>query len=252
MRRAALVLLSLLGACGPVATSGDFDGVRFAPDRLVLAVADRHDIVESGGSLLAVQRAEERQTLTLALSGAPADPLEEWRRLPADQRLFLKKELATKDGVLLRGIPFSAAKPGENLEVKLSEDGRTGTGAFEAFLVVGLPLAEQVASQSLGADVNVKVLFDDVSIGPSGYVSGRIEVKRARADGQEGEVATGEVTISFSAPLVPERLGKANLALLAPVMACAAAVGPSRAGICRDEPQEPVVDAGETLRGELP
>lgn len=55
--------------------------------------------------------------------------------------------------------------------------------------------------------------------------------------------------MTFNAPLVRERLGKSNLSLLAPVMRCAAASGPVRAGTCRDEPPLPYVDASGTLTG---
>jgi hypothetical protein len=251
MRRTPLLLVisALLGLAGCGASSlGSFDGVGFNPSGTVFAVADRHELVASGGSFLAVRRGESAQRIHLFLSGALLSPDEEWRRQPASELLSFKKDLATLDGLLLENIPAPAALAGDDLEVQLDESGRQGSGDFDAHLVVGLPPEPVLEDQGLGADVSIKVLFDDVVIEPrGGHVNGRIEVKRGRAEGQSGEVATGEVTVTFQAPLAPERLGKSNLSLGAPVMRCAAAAGPVRAGGCRDTTSDPYVDATGTL-----
>lgn len=248
-----LVVAALGGAalsgCGPVAVTGDFDGVGFFADRTAVALLDRHDLSLVGGELIAVQRPEASQSLTLVLTGAVAPDADEWRRLPADRLLGFKKELATKDGVYLEGIPLADVEAGAHVELALDESGRTGDGAFSARLVVGLPDEGAVREQGLGATVNVKVLFDEVRLEPGGQVSGEVEVKRSRSEGQSGEVATGEVVLRFLATLLPERVGKSNLSLVRPVMACAAEKGPVRAGTCRDEPPDPIVDATGTVRG---
>lgn len=248
-RALALGILAAGAGCG-TDVDGDFDGVAFVPAPTAFAVADRHDLVRSGGSYLAVRRADENMRLDLVLTGASVSPEEEWRRYPADRLLSLKKELATLDGVHVRGVPLTRVAAGEDVELRLDEQQGDGQGDFEVSLVAGLPPDEEVAEQGLGSDVNVKLLFDSAEITPrGGHVAGRLEIKRARAEGQNGEVATGEVTITFTAPIVPERLGKSNLSLLTPVMRCAAAAGPVRAGVCRDEPPLPYVDASGTLSG---
>lgn len=242
-----LALLALAAGCG-FSAEGDFEGVPFSPGSLVFGVADRHDLLRTGGSLIAVRRGDEQQRLTLVFSAASAPTDEDWRLWPADRLLSFKKELAVTDGLLLSGIPLTRAKPGESLEVVLDESGRRGRGAFQAELVAGLPTSERVAEQGLGSDVSVKILFDAVTVEPrSGSVSGRVEIKRARGEEQGGEVATGEVTLHFTAPLVRERLGKANLTVLEPVMRCAAEMGPVRAGLCRDEPADRFLDASWPL-----
>lgn len=243
-----LALVVAGGACG-TSVQGDFDGVTFVPAPTAFAVADRHDLLGTGGTMIAVRRADENMRLDLVLTGAVAAADEEWRRYPAERLLSLKKDLATLDGVHVKGIPLARALDHDDVEARLLPDG-TVEGDFDVSLVVALPDDEAVQQQGLGADVNVKVIFDHVEVTPrGGVIVGQLEVKRARAEGQEGEVATGEVTASFTAPIAPERLGKSNLSLLAPVMACAASAGPVRAGACRDEPPLPYVDASGTLTG---
>jgi hypothetical protein len=245
-----LALLALLAGAGcGVSSSGDFDGVPFAPSTTAFAVADRHDLIGSGGSLIAVKRSETQQRLHVFLSAAALDAGVDWRHLTAERLLNLKKEVATVDGLLLTDLPVQAALAGEDLEVTLDETGRRGAGDFGVEMVVGLPSDELVAEQSFGADVSVKVLFDDVVVEPrGGHVGARVEIKRERAEDQpEGEVATGEVTLTFTAPIAPERMSKSNLSLIAPVMRCAAEAGPAAAGRCRDEPPDPFVDATGTL-----
>lgn len=244
----ALAVLGVAAGCG-TSVEGDFDGVPFLPAPTAFAVADRHDLVGTGGTVIAVRRADENMRLDLILTGAALAPDEDWRRYPAERLLSMKKDLATLDGVHVKGIPLSRALALEDVEAHIAPDGAVA-GDFDVSLVVELPEDERVSLQGLGADVHVKVVFDTVEVTPrGGVITGLLEVKRARAEGQEGEVATGEVTARFTAPLAPERLGKSNLSLLAPVMACAAAAGPVRAGACRDEPPLPYVDASGTLTG---
>jgi hypothetical protein len=249
--RLALIALCALPAaagCG-VSSGGDFDGVGFLPNRTAFAVVDRHTLLPSGGSLIAVQRTPEQQKLHLLLTGALASPDEDWRHLTAERLLQMKKDFATLDGLLIRDIPLSSVVAGEDVELRLFEGGRRGSGEFDVEVVVGLPDAESVREQGLGADVNVKVLFDDVDVAQArgGHVSARVEIKRERADGQDGEVATGEVTLGFTAEVAPERVAKSNLSIVGPVMRCAATVGPEAAGGCRDEPPDPFADASGTL-----
>lgn len=245
---ALAALLAVGGACG-TSVQGDFDGVSFVPAPTAFAVADRHDLLGTGGTMLAVRRAEENMRLDIVLTAAVVTPDEEWRRYPAERLLSLKKDLATLDGVHIRGVPLSRVVEGKNVQARIARDGSV-EGDFDVSLVVALPDDEAVALQGLGADVNVKLIFDTLDITPrGGSIGGTLEVKRARAEGQDGNVATGEVTVRFSAPLVPERLGKSNLSLLTPVMACAAEAGPVRAGGCRNAPPLPYVDASGTLTG---
>lgn len=244
----AVALAALGGGCG-TSVEGDFDGVPFLPAPTAFAIADRHDLLGAGGTAIAVRRSDENMRLDLVLTGAVVPPEDDWRHYPAARLLSLKKDLATLDGVHVKGIPLARALAFDDVEAHIAPDG-TVTGDFDVSLVVALPEDERISSQGLGTEVDVKVVFQSVEVTPrGGLVAGLLEVKRARAEGQQGEVATGEVTARFAAPLLPERLGKSNLSLLAPVMACAAAVGPVRAGGCRDEPPLPYVDASGTLTG---
>ena len=59
-------LVCLLAAVAVAAEYGD--GVAFVPAPTAFAVADRHDLVRSGGSYLAVRRADENMSLDLVLA----------------------------------------------------------------------------------------------------------------------------------------------------------------------------------------
>lgn len=181
----ALRSLALAFVAGGVAVGcgtnveGDFQGVAFIPAPSAFAVADRHDLVASGGSYLAVRRADENMRLDLVLTGATVVADEEWRRYPADRLLSLKKELATRDGIHLRGIPLSRVAAGEELELHLDDRSGSGQGDFQVSLVVGLPPAEEVEAQGLGAEVDLKLLIDSAEVTPhGGHVAGRVEMQR--------------------------------------------------------------------------
>lgn len=236
LRTLAFAMAGLLSAgCGGVTSTGSFDGVTFAPGPLAFAVVDRHDITPSGGSFLAVSRDESAMKLSLVLSGATADATESWLDYPAERLLSLKKELATLDGLHLHEIPLSKVVVGQSVELRGVPEAEGSVAELAADVVVALPEVAQVERQGLGADIAVKLTFERVDLTPGGVIEGGVELKRARAEGQSGEVATGEVSVQFTAPVVAERLGKSNLAILSPVMGCAAALGPVRAGSCRDE-----------------
>lgn len=247
-RAFACAVVGLLSAgCGGVTSTGSFDGVTFAPGPLAFAVVDRHDITPSGGSYIAVSRDESAMLLSLVLSGATADAAESWRDYPAERLLSLKKELATLDGLHLHEIPLAEVVEGESVELRGAPGAEGSVAELAADVVVALPDVAQVERQGLGADIAVKLSFERVELTPGGVIAGVVELKRARAEGQNGEVATGEVSVQFTAPVVAERLGKSNLAILAPVMGCAAALGPVRAGSCRDEESLPTVPSAVPL-----
>lgn len=231
----------LIAGCGGVTSTGSFEGVTFAPGPLAFAVVDRHDITPSGGSYIAVLRDESAMTLTLVLSGAMAEAGESWRDYPAERLLSLKKDLATLDGMHLYDIPLADVVVGESLELRGVPGAEGAVAELAADVVVALPDVAQVERQGLGADIAVKLTFERAELSPGGVVAGVVELKRARAEGQSGDVATGELSVHFTASVVAERLGKSNLSILAPVMACAADLGPVRAGSCRDEEALPAV-----------
>lgn len=250
--RCSVVALTLLSAlpstisCAEIQAEGSFDGVPFQPDQTVLAVVDQTDVVVLDGTPVAVLRNAGEERLTLLLSGAFAVPGDDWLRLDSAARLELKHRLATSDGIFLENIPLAEAAGGEPLSVPLGEEGRVGQGAFAAYLVIGRPEREDVAAQGLGSRVEVELRLDPMPADDQSRISGEVEIKRGRGDAQEGEVATGSVTLRFSAAPVPERRGESNLQLARPVVLCAAEAGPVRAGRCRSEGD--AVDEAQTLK----
>jgi hypothetical protein len=105
----------------------------------------------------------------------------------------------------------------------------------------------QLTSTSLSSPIGersmVTVRIDDVDAKAGGFISGSIDVTRARSDDQEDDVATGTVTITFNVPVVAERRAKSNLAIARPILVCAAEKGPTRSAGCRDADPEPILDA---------
>ena len=224
--RAGLALLALLAAgCG--VAEGSWGEVRFAPDRGGLAVADRHEILTRGGSLAAVLKAEASRSLHLLLSDLRLDDGVEWRRLPADELRALRLDLATRDHALVEGVPLTELTPGALIVLDESQ--------------IALGLEQPAPDVELGA-LRATLIIDDARVEPlEGFVRGRLELER------EGGEAAGVVNVPFDLALARERLGKANLAIAAPVVRCAEA-RPGDAAACADAPAEPVIDASASVR----
>lgn len=239
------VLLAALGNVGcAIAADGDFDGMPFAPTTSGLAVADRHDIFEVDGALLALRRSEEARTLHVLLSAAYLSPDVEMRREPAQRVLEWRRALASVDGLLLENLPLIAIASGDPLVAV--DEGAGASGDFDFSLVQAMPAGayDVEGGRALGRKLTVSVrgtALDEQARG--GSVELQVEVRRDRNAGQPAsDVAVGEVVLHVSLPLSPERLGKSNLGLMAPVLRCAHATGPARAGSCRDVPADPYLD----------
>lgn len=243
-RRVALAWLSLLlalsSSCG-VWISGDFDGVPFAPDTTVMAIADRHDLLVRDGAALPVLKNRARQRLHLVLSGARVDPGDDWLRYPTSRLLDAQRALTTRDGILLKNLSLDRFGDGETMVAVLNNGAVTGD--FEIAVAPALPDEASVAEQGFGGKITVTVVPHGLDARPrGGSLALDVEIKREREAGQDGDVATGTVNLSFSAGFVPERLGESNLAVAEPILRCMAEVGPSVTGLCRDESPLPYVD----------
>jgi hypothetical protein len=243
---AGAALLTLAGCNQP---AGDFDGVQWAPMTMQFAVADRHQITESRGSLVATQRPDAAKSLTILLSGALANPHFEWRRSTSDTLLTLRQDLATTDGLLLYDIPLSALDAG----AELSRHENTGEADeprdFEAAIVVQGDVVTASEDRGFGNDLEITLSIDDIDPNAFGFVRGSLELKRGRGEEQSGDVATGSVSVPLNLPVVAERRGKANLAIAAPIMRCAAEKGPARAATCVDAPPDDVPEASDGIAG---
>ncbi len=249
------VMCSSLAACD-FSSTGDFDGVAFRPGATVFAVHDRHTFQTAGGETVAIRRPDADLGVTLVFTDVSLDPNAEWRRYRASHLLEIKKDLAVKDGLLIENLPLSELSVGDDVEFTFDGNTRalaqpatnTPFGQTRISIVSALPEGDVANDQGFGSALTMQLTFDTLDVGPSrGTVAGRIDIKRDRGEGQEGEVATGQVTLQFTAAVENERVGKANLAHLAPVMRCAAERGPSRAGGCRDEAPEAIIDETTTI-----
>ncbi len=247
---ALLLLTNLATVSGCVLSSGDFDGIGFWPNGSTFAVADRNDLVRVNGSLVPTGRVETEKTVSLFMSAAPAQVEEEWRHFSTDTLLQLKKDLSSQDGVLWTRIPMANLVAGAQLEIELDTTGRVSETSSDVYMVLGPPSATQVEGQGFGHLVELLLQIEDASTRPGGEIVGSLEIKRGRGEGQSGEVATGEVTLSFRIPVVAERLGKSNLSMAGPIMECAAKAGPTGAGNCQYEPPTGYLGATGLVTGE--
>lgn len=239
----AILVLPFLTACG-VGVSGDFQGVPFQPTASLLAVADQNDLLLRDGAVVPVSRPIGQQRIHVLLSGAHLDPGRDWRRLDTDSLLEIKRDLSTKDTVLLRDIPLEVFDAGTDLEAVV-EDGAQ-SGDFTVFAGASLPEASQIEGRGLGSKLRVgitpKGLVLDSPTPRGGTVAMSVSIQREREAGQDGDVVTGEVVLDFTASLQPERLGESNLTVAEPVVACMQERGPFASGACREEPALPYVD----------
>ena len=231
----------VLGAGCGVQILGDFEGVPFTPDGTIMAVADRHDLLVRDGAVIAAKKNSAAQTLHVLLTAAWLDASRDWRAMTADEQLELKRELATEDGLLLMNLPLSALEQGDKLKAEVRRG--ASSGDFDVAVAQRLPEAASVEAQGLGGRLSISVEAESLEVEPrGGSLNAVIEVKRDREAGQDGDVATGMVTLRFSTPLLPERLTEANLSVAGPVLVCMQERGPAYGAGCRDEDAWPIVD----------
>ncbi len=235
----ACVTACAVVGCG-VRVDGDFGGVPWTPDATVLAYADRHELLLRDGAALAVKKNAARQTLGLLLTAARVDVDSDWRTLPGDELLEVRRTLALSDGIVLSQLRLADVEQNNVLRATV-KDGVVD-GDFDV-AVAQSALAQEVGTSGLGARVTVTVTPSEATVAPrDGSVTLSIEVKREREAGQRGRVATGSVTLSVSTALAPERLADANFTVAVPILHCAQSRGPSAAGGCRDAAALPLVD----------
>jgi hypothetical protein len=255
MRRVlALAAVGLASSGCAVAVEGDFDGIVFAPGRSVQAILDSHTILERRGALVPVERARSNMTVDLWLSGATVPENNAWRELPSDRLLDVRKDLATHDLLVLRGIDFDSMQDDTRVLTATTNDADAasgiarGSGDFDFF--VGQPVPDGFVDDGLAGRITVE-LSDNVIVRdePRG---GRLEttmiVTRERAAGQPStDLAGGAVTLRVAVTLAPERLAEANLAIVDPIARCVAERGPDAGAACARVPADPVVDAHGSL-----
>lgn len=237
---AVVAAVTAMGSGCGVSVRGDFDGVPFTPDATILAVADRHELLDQDGAVVPVLKDRSAQTIHLLLTAARLDPLDDWRRYVADTLLEVKRELATSDSLLLRDVPLAAFEDGDTLTATVEN----GVVEGDFFVAVGaaLPPEAVVADQGLGSKLRVTVSPRSLDARPrGGSIQAEIEIQREVDEGQ-AEVATGSVGLGFGATLLPERLAEANLTVADPVVRCMQEKGPSRAASCRDVEAQPYTD----------
>lgn len=255
MRRLlALAAIGLSSGGCAVAVEGDFNGVVFAPGRSVQAILDSHTILERRGALVPVERARSSMTIDLWLSAATVPENDAWRELPSERLLDVRKDLATHDLLVLRGIDFDTMQDDARVLTATTSDADAtagiarGAGDFDFF--IGQPVPADFAEDGLAGGITVE-LKDNVVVREEprgGRLETTIVITRERAAGQPAsDLAGGEVTLRVAVPLAPERLAEANLAVIDPIARCVAERGPDAGAACARVPAAPVVDERGSL-----
>lgn len=213
----AVFLLVPLGGCGygSIWVEGTFGDQRFEPNGTVFAVIDGHVVEENpGGGINVTQREDKR--LTLFFCQPPIDPDVDFAAMSGGEIVALRDRVRRGDRLHIKDLSLSKVVEGARLKASAQEDD---------FSFVALAGSKQVSSGDSYAQVPplgrlVKVLFvaDGLELKEAGHVGGSITITRDRADDQPANTATGEVKLSFTAPIVGERLGESNLDVLAPVL----------------------------------
>lgn len=230
----------LLGGCG-VSVRGDFDGVTFTPDSALLAVADRHDMLLWNGAVVPVLKSDVGQSLHILLTAARVDVEKDWRRSTAQTLLEIQREIATSDGLLLTDIPLASFERGDTMSAVVERG--VVRGDFHVAVGAERPSEATVADQGLGTKLRITLSPRGLDVrARGGSISAEVEIQREREAGQPGDIATGNVQLSFSTSLQPERLGESNLTVAAPILDCMQELGPARGAACKDERPLPYVD----------
>jgi len=243
---ACLAALPWATSCA-VAVDGSFAGLPFSPDGTAVAVLDENDVLVRGGAVVPVGLNRAQKRVSLWLSSERVDPGVDWRTLGGARLAELRTRLALSDLLVVQGLDYDALGDGDELTAR--DDAGRKSGDF-AFALSHRALGDDALAglgNGLGARVTVTARAERVDDGDprGGSVRVALDVERERAAGQPaGDLVTGTVSLTVDVPFAPERLGEANLAVVAPIAACAAAAGPLGAGACADEPALPVVDGG--------
>jgi len=224
-------------ACAPV--EGTFDEVAYNPRGLEFAVADRHTILRIDGQNIASRRPEGQISLSVFFSATRgANPNDAWRRYNANALSDIRRQLATRDGLLLTGI--SAERAATFMPLSATLEGGEQRGDFDFYVAAGDALEQ--SQRGLGDTIEVTVSFTRADDRVDGRIEGEVFIDRRAGDDQPADVNTGTVSFPFSLPLSPERLTKQNLAIAAPVLRCAAQNGPSRSSACVSVDEDPTED----------
>jgi hypothetical protein len=166
----------------------------------------------------------------------------------------VRKDLATHDLLVLRGIDFDTMQDDARVLTATTSDADAavgiarGSGDFDFF--VGQPVPVDFAEDGLAGRITVE-LKDNLIVRDEprgGRLETTIVVTRERAAGQPAsDLAGGEVTLRVAVPLSPERLAEANLAVVDPIARCVAERGPDAGAACARVPAAPVVDERGSL-----
>jgi len=234
----AFIALALSSSSACTNASGSFGDLLYAPVTSAFAVADRHDLVVSRGTVVATRRPDAEQTLTLFFTGAGVQPNDDWRRLGYTRLSDLRRDLAANDALLVDGVPLVDVVPGAEFSVEWAGSGRATGGAFDLAMALRPTLGATAGTTPIGEIGAATLTITDADARAGGFVNGSLVISRDAADDQDETTATGEVTIQFQLSVVAERRGKANLGVARPIVVCAAERGPTRSAGCRDEEAE--------------
>ncbi|MBI5494411.1 MAG: hypothetical protein HY904_05240 [Deltaproteobacteria bacterium] len=225
MRTALLpsVCAALLGSgCfGPFSliqvTANLEDKTQFNPNQTGFVVVDEfQEVTAADGTVTQRERAVPR--IIVVLSRVRFDPEQDLAALPSDDRLNLVQELRRNDLVIFSDIPADRAKAGTVLQSNkpsgpadeftfLLQRGNVGFRRNATYADVP-PFADQQGVTLEFVTVNLRE-YGRLDLTP---ISLRFE--RGANQPAEAPASTGRVTIRATLPVINERLGESNLAVI--------------------------------------
>lgn len=224
MKAKALVVSVLLSAstgCSEIAVTGAFGDRPLRVSGTVAAWVDETEYVEdtNGGAPVLRDRATDAVVMHLFFTEAVYDPRVDMRALPAGESDAIRADIDRGDRLLIDIRRGNVMRAGDPIEL-VKSDGSLPPEVLPFIEKVVISLGEPVIDEStsyperaqrVASALEAKLDVKETSPELIGIVTLTAEKAEDEGDG----FLEGEVTVSFGAELLPERLAECNFAQFA-------------------------------------
>lgn len=220
----AWVLVGLLAGCyvpfSLITSDANLqDKSSFSPTQTGFAVLDDHVTVDAGMGAQEIRQRPEARVIVF-LSGTRFDPEVDLASMPARDLEDLIRQVRRSDLVLIENLPASAVRPNTSLNASIPNGPtdqftfvlqRANVGFKRNLTFAETPIVEFGSRQSVTAQA---VSVDLREYGRLDLNPITLTLARGSTQPDSAPVSTGSVTIHAVVPIISERLGMSNLALL--------------------------------------
>lgn len=262
----SLFLMGISNTACNVFVDGTFADVPFSPAGAGFALVDHTIFVEQNGIVRPVVVEENERTASIFLTGARASIRDDWRFLDPLVSADMQKEMALRDGVLIEQIPIQLARShtlrldldAENGRINttgarivtesplntelpdtqggedavLSETEQTLLASVRASMAVALPDTNLLRGRSLAEKTSIDIrLLEPPNDAPPEWLEAKLIITRERSADDAEDACTGSINIRLNSQIV-EPLAESNYGFAAPIVHCAALLGPEASGDC--------------------